>query len=95
MKCLGCGTEVYVNELHRDEEQLRELADGGGTEHTPERCRTTSGVNRLIEAAREALCGMPGGHDQAPCHVGLTTREKCCQCRRVDMLRSVLAEVAP
>lgn len=61
MKCLGCGTEVYVNELHRDEEQLRELADGGGTEHTPERCRTTSGVNRLIEAAREALCGMPGG----------------------------------
>lgn len=87
MKCPGCGTEVYVNELHRDEEQLRELADGGGTEHTPERCRTTSGVNRLIEAAR-------GVADEAR---AFNFDANMATVRRGDWdtLRSALAEVAP
>ena len=48
----------------------------------------------LIEAAREALDGMPGGHDAAICHNGITTRAKCCQCRRKDGLRTALAPFA-
>lgn len=47
----------------------------------------------LLVAAREALNGMDGGADEARCHVGLTTRARCVQCRRVDRLRAAIAAV--
>jgi hypothetical protein len=46
----------------------------------------------LLEAANEALLGMDGGTDDAMCHRGITSREKCGQCRRVDGLRAAIAE---
>ena len=46
-------------------------------------------------ASIEALNGMDGGHDNAMCHIGITTRAKCVQCRRVDGLRAASAKTKP
>jgi hypothetical protein len=44
----------------------------------------------LLEAARNAILGMDGGSDDARCHKGITTRERCAQCRRVDALTAAV-----
>ena len=45
----------------------------------------------LLKAAKNALQGMDGGHDDASCHLGLCSREQGCeQCRRVDALRAAI-----
>lgn len=48
--------------------------------------------DELRGALEDLLRGVSGGHDNAPCHAGLTTRENCYQCRRVDKARQLLAK---
>lgn len=76
-------------ELRQDVKRL----EGEANELRAQLARTASGYAALVDAAREALNGMPGGADESPCHTGLTTRAKCCQCRRVDGLRAALGKL--
>ena len=51
---------------------------------------TPDEVKGLVRAATNALPGISGGQDQAPCHQGITARAKCPQCQRVDGLIDAL-----
>jgi hypothetical protein len=48
----------------------------------------------LLEALRELLESAPGGRDDATCHLGITTRDKCRQCHRVDRARALLSRLS-
>lgn len=44
----------------------------------------------LAIAARSIGQDIPRGADNAPCHVGICTREQCQRCRRADFFHAAL-----
>ena len=91
MKCPGCGTNLDVREPVRiPEDAVTET--GTGIIHDRERCLSTSGVARLIEAARMYSSFM--GHADS-----CEWRSSCdvCDCgfNALRAALAALAEVAP
>jgi hypothetical protein len=52
---------------------------------------SSGAVLEALAAARNAWIAMPGGWDNAQCHIGICTRAQCLTCQPKDRLGTALA----